>query len=151
MANKANSEQDQVSEETQGGAEQPQENQVEQPQTTDEQPSAPQAEAPQATTTAPGTPVSEVKRTPSLIADTNKAKASELRVKYDAQLTAIGNNMSEKIRFLHREGLSKGDISRVLQIQFQFVRNVTFNYEMKLAKEAQDAAAKAAAAGTPAS
>ena len=73
---------------------------------------------------------------------TNQAKAAELRTKYAAQLDAIGNNMSEKIRFLNREGLSKGDISRVLQIQFQFVRNVVFNYDMKREKEARDAEAK---------
>jgi len=134
MAEKAKNQETQVEEPTQGGAEQPQETPVvEQPQA--------ETPAPQ-TQTAPGATVSETKQTPSVIAQTNQAKAAELRTKYAAQLDAIGNNMSEKIRFLNREGLSKGDISRVLQIQFQFVRNVVFNYDMKREKEARDAEAK---------
>lgn len=31
---------------------------------------------------------------------------------------------ASKIRFLHSEGFSRGDISRVLQIRYQWVRNV---------------------------
>jgi hypothetical protein len=100
--------------------------------------------APAPTQTAPGATVSEeAKRTPSVIAETNQQKAAALRAQYAPQLDAIGNNMSAKIRLLHDAGLSKGDISRVLQIQFQFVRNVVFNYDMKKEKEARDAAAKA--------
>jgi len=139
MANKANDNQDQV-EQTQGGAEQPQ------TQETVVTP-AETAPAPQmAVTTVP-----ETKQTPSVIAQTNQAKAAELRALHQAALDNIGNNMSAKIRYLADAGLSKGDISRVLQIQFQFVRNVVFNYDMKKAKEAQDAAAAAAKAGAPAS
>lgn len=31
---------------------------------------------------------------------------------------------SAKIRFLHSEGFSRGDISRILKIKYQHVRNV---------------------------
>jgi hypothetical protein len=103
------------------------------------------------TTSAPattGTAVAEVKRTPAVIAQTNIQKAEQLRQEHAAELERIGPNMSEKIRYLHDQHLSKGDISRVLQIQFQFVRNVVFNYEQKLAKQAAEA--EAAKAKTPA-
>jgi len=161
---KGHNSQDQV-EETQDGAEQPQT----QPDTmeqlaaetvaTEEPVTEPVVETPQVVepvteaTAQPalGTPVAEVKRTPSVIADVNKAKAVEYRQLYAADFERIGNNMSEKIRFLTDEGLSKGDISRVLQIQFQFVRNVVFNYDMKKAKLAEQAAAEAAKAQAPAS
>lgn len=156
-------------EETQDGAEQPvvestEQVQEQEPTVTELEQLAQETEAPQETyteyvqvttevdvpptsetPTEPGTPVSEIKQTPNVISETNKAKAAALRVQYAERLDAIGNNMSEKIRMLHREGLSKGDISRVLQIQFQFVRNVVFNADMKAEKEARDAAAKAVA------
>jgi hypothetical protein len=155
MANKANENHEPV-EETQGGAEQPQEDTMEQLANETQAPQqetapAPEPQATTATATAPGTPVSEVKRTPSLIAETNMAKAAELRTKYQKDFDRIGNNMSEKIRFLSDEGLSKGDISRVLQIQFQFVRNVVFNYDMKKEKAARDEAARVAAEAAKAS
>jgi len=150
---KGHNNQDQV-EETQGGAEQPQqeptvaeleqlaaETEAPREEVTPQPVTEPVAETPQ----APVVVTPEVKRTPLAIAQTNQQKAAELRELYAPQLNAIGNNMSEKIRLLHREGLSKGDISRVLQIQFQFVRNVVFNYDMKMEKEAQAAAAAAAA------
>jgi hypothetical protein len=97
----------------------------------------------QSATAAPVATVETVK-TPSAVALTNQQRAAAFREQFAAPLAEIGNNMSAKIRYLHDQGLSMGDISRVLVVQFQFVRNVKTNYESKLAKEALAAAAKAA-------
>ena len=111
---------------------------------TTQQPEAPAAPATPPVAVAPVTTVA----TPSLIAQTNAAKAVALRAQYANDLAQIGNNMSAKIRFLHTNGLSMGDISRVLQIQFQFVRNVVQNYKDKVLRDAAKAAAAAPAAVT---
>jgi hypothetical protein len=121
----------------------------EQPQSGAEQPQTPTATA---TAEQPVSTAAEMaKRTPQVIAQTNIERANQLREQHKDALAARGNNMSDKIRYLHDQGLEKGDISRVLQIQFQFVRNVVFNYEQKKAKMAADAAAKATPAATNAS
>ena len=43
-----------------------------------------------------------------------------------AQETKLGEltTMSAKIRYLSAQGMSRGDISRVLKIRYQWVRNV---------------------------
>src|SRR5436305_9049714 len=84
-----------------------------------------------------GTAVEVQKQTPQVVAQTNQQRALELRRQHTAELDKLGNNMSAKIRYLHDLGLSMGDTSRVLQIQFQFVRNVVTAYKVKLAKDAQ--------------
>jgi hypothetical protein len=72
-------------------------------------------------------------------------RTAELHKQFDAVLVKMSTK-SEKIRFLHTQGLSKGDISRVLDITFQHARAVVFAFEKKAADDAAKAANDAAKA-----
>lgn len=52
-----------------------------------------------------------------------KKNASVLTKETEAKLAAL-ETTSAKIRFLHAEGHDRGDISRILNIRYQWVRNV---------------------------
>lgn len=52
-----------------------------------------------------------------------KKTAPSLNKKIQGELNAC-ETTSAKIRFLHKENFSRGDISRILKIRYQHVRNV---------------------------
>lgn len=54
---------------------------------------------------------------------TNKKTAPSLATKVQAELDTL-TTTAAKIRFLHAANYSKGDIGRILNIRYQWVRNV---------------------------